>query len=314
MVRCLRLRYRSPITLTGVLVIERLDLRNFQRHRERSIEFERVTCLVGKTDSGKSTIVRALEWIATNRPQSDAFVHWDETQAAARLTFDEGRRIVRRRGRDRNSYSLDGQQYRAFGSEPPEPVTAALNIDPISFQGQFDAAFWFSLTPGQVARELNRMVNLELIDSATATATAELRKARTRAELAEERLTTARAAREQLAWVKQADERLAAVEAQENALTALDREINTLAAVTTKVRETRRRAAKRPPDSTQVDQALAKLKALDAEITGIREALVRVQEARENLCQAKRRAKAAAERLKAATGDRCPVCGSPMTL
>lgn len=95
-----------------------------------------------------------------------------------------------------------------------------LNLDSgLNFQRQHDAPFWFSLTPGEVARELNKVVNLELIDRTLANAASEVRRIKAVINVSKERLDKSRKEADRLAWVKEADEALKEVEAKEAELT-----------------------------------------------------------------------------------------------
>jgi hypothetical protein len=54
---------------------------------------------------------------------------------------------------------------KAFGSKTPPEVQAALQLSDINFQSQMDAPFWFALSPGELSKRLNEVVDLELIDA-----------------------------------------------------------------------------------------------------------------------------------------------------
>ena len=52
-----------------------------------------------------------------------------------------------------------------MGTDVPESVTEALNISPLSIQSQMDPPFLLSSSPGEVARALNEVADLEKIDT-----------------------------------------------------------------------------------------------------------------------------------------------------
>ena len=66
------------------------------------------------------------------------------------------------RGTGVNTYGVEGKTYEAFGNDVPPAVSKLLGLAEVNFQGQHDAAFWFGLSPGQLAKELNKIVDLEL--------------------------------------------------------------------------------------------------------------------------------------------------------
>jgi hypothetical protein len=48
----------------------------------------------------------------------------------------------------------------------PDNIATALNVNSLNFQSQHDAPFWFSLSSGELSRELNELVNLQAMDAA----------------------------------------------------------------------------------------------------------------------------------------------------
>lgn len=154
-------------------MIKSLELKNFQSHRDTFIAFhEGVNAVVGLSDSGKTAILRALYWVIFNRPDGDDFQsHWGgDTECC--LEVDGGVKITRRRTKSDNAYFLDipgqdRQEFRAFGRfQVPIEIQAVLNMNDINFQSQLDAPFLLSSSPGEVAQILNKVVNLDVIDSA----------------------------------------------------------------------------------------------------------------------------------------------------
>lgn len=146
-------------------MITKVILRNFQRHKHLEIDFERVTVLTGKTDSGKSAVVRALRWVLTNHPKGNKFVRNGAKKCSVTLHVD-GHVIKRVRGEKTNLYFLDGQKFASFKSEPPEPIQKLLMISPEAFQQQHDPVFWLSLSPSEVSRRLNEIADLHIMDVA----------------------------------------------------------------------------------------------------------------------------------------------------
>lgn len=153
-------------------MIKSIRLQNFEGHRDTLLEFDRgVNSIIGKTDNGKSSIIRAWKWVTQNRPLGDAFVsHWAKTDkkqieptiVTIQTDMDT---IVREKSSERNGYMLNGLQLEAVGTSVPEEIIATLNIDDINTQFQMDAPFLLSETEGEVARVLNRIVHLDSIDT-----------------------------------------------------------------------------------------------------------------------------------------------------
>ena len=149
--------------------IRSVTIENFQSHKHTQISFSHGTnVIVGVSDSGKSAVLRALNWVVTNRPLGDAFrSEWGgETRVAVETT--DGHVIERVRSASRNDYIVDGLVLTAFGTEVPQEVLRLLPLDEFSFQNQADPPFLLATSPGEAARLLNRAAALDEIDRALA--------------------------------------------------------------------------------------------------------------------------------------------------
>ena len=185
-------------------MLEKIQIRNFQAHSKLQVEFDsQCTTIIGPSDVGKSAIIRALRWVCTNKPDGQAFIKQGASGCSVQLFIDE-RKIVRSRGKGTNSYKLDGHELKAFGTNVPDTISQIVNLSPVNFQQQHDAPFWFSLSAGQVSRELNAIVDLGMIDDALAAAAKGLSSARSEAAVTEDRLEAAELRLKGLGWVKEA--------------------------------------------------------------------------------------------------------------
>ena len=55
-------------------MLKRLRIKNFQKHGKVDISFDpHVTCIVGDSDAGKSSLLRALHWFLTNPMEPISF-------------------------------------------------------------------------------------------------------------------------------------------------------------------------------------------------------------------------------------------------
>lgn len=204
-------------------MLERLDVRGFQAHRKFILEFDpQVTSIIGPTDEGKSTLLRALRWVCLNQlkvPAED-LVNWDSKEAKASLKVD-GHKIRRIRGKGKNLYELDGKTYKSFSSIVPEDISNILNVDNLNFQRQLDPHFWFNLTPGQLSKALNEIINLGSIDKVLDNIAREHRQAKARVASAEEELKATKEELDKLKWVPEFLENHDALELERTALQEL---------------------------------------------------------------------------------------------
>ena len=144
-------------------MLEQLQLRNFQTHERLDVDLSApIVVLVGNSDSGKSSILRALKWICTGQAPRSPITTWGKDETKARLKVD-GRTISRTKGKKRNIYKLDGKKFAAVGqSNVPFEIATLLNVGEQNFAGQHSSHYFLADTPGEVARQLNSIVNLGL--------------------------------------------------------------------------------------------------------------------------------------------------------
>jgi uncharacterized protein YfcZ (UPF0381/DUF406 family) len=148
-----------------------------------------------------------------NYLRGDAFITQGCDNASIIAHIDD-HVIKRSKGKKGNLYQLDrvDPPYEAFGVTVPDDIAQVLNLDEINFQGQLDAPFLFSLSSGDIARELNRVVALDLIDSSLANIASEVRRANDSVKTSQERLALAENKCQELGWVQQADQALQKLE------------------------------------------------------------------------------------------------------
>ena len=195
-------------------MIEEVDIRNFQAHGATHIEFDpKITTIVGASDLGKSAIFRALGWVALNNVPGDAHIKNGKKQAIVTLKAN-GHTIVRerQRGGASNTYTVDDKELKAFGTDTPPDVTKATRLAPINFQFQHDGPFWFGVSAGEVARQINAIVDLSIIDHTLMEVGQTVRKRKSTLEVCEDRFKQAKTKRDSLLWVTDVDGALVLIE------------------------------------------------------------------------------------------------------
>ncbi len=163
-------------------MIKEISISNFQSHKKTNIELSPgVNVFIGPSDSGKTTVVRAIKWVRANRPLGESFrSKWGgNTEVEIKVTDQEC--IVRREktGKD-NKYRLiypeETLEFKALGKDVPDEINKALNISDVNVMSQLDPLFLLSMSSGEVAQTLNRYVNLEQIDTTQTNIESQLRK------------------------------------------------------------------------------------------------------------------------------------------
>lgn len=207
-------------------MIESLKLTNFQRHESLSVGFESgVNVIVGPSDVGKSAIIRSLRWALLNSPRGGNFIRHGEKSVSVEVKIG-GSSLIRSRSGGENKYDLDGEKFSAFGSEVPADIARVLAIDSVNFQNQHDGPYWFDLSSSEVARRLNEVVDLQIVDKVSSSARSALNDSRTELRLRSSRLEENKKALDSLSWVDEAERDWVEIERKEKILLNLrDRRI-----------------------------------------------------------------------------------------
>ncbi len=151
-----------------------------QSHKNSLVEFSpKVNYIIGRSRQGKTAILRALVKVAQNRPVQgmERWVHRHNPKNVSQVEVvtTEGHCIIWE-GTSPQRYIVDGEELSGFGQGVPQPVTDALQLGELNIAGQHDRPFLLFDTPGEVARILNRVVKLDVIDRALANHAAIKRK------------------------------------------------------------------------------------------------------------------------------------------
>lgn len=117
-------------------MIKKLTLINFQIHKRLEIEFDKhFTVIIGGNNRGKSSIIRAINWVFYNSPVGDWMRRINEDNeletAKVKIVFNDGMIITREKGEKINKYIVDGDEYENFGYGVPEKVLEKLKIYPL---------------------------------------------------------------------------------------------------------------------------------------------------------------------------------------
>lgn len=149
-------------------MIRTIEINNFQSHSNTVLELSAgVNVIKGRSHSGKSSIVRALNWALLNNLSGDYFVSWfaskKETTSVG-IEFDDNSYIIRKRDSKVNGYELPNTDLAAIRTDLPDEVKAITQMGTINIQDQDEQYFMLKETPGKVAKELNSLVGLDIID------------------------------------------------------------------------------------------------------------------------------------------------------
>ena len=202
-------------------MFEKISINNFQSHKATRMELSpTVNTLQGNSDCGKSAVMRALGWLLFN-PAGDYFVSdWAKKGKTISAPCEvsvvaNGHTITRRRDKDFNGYTLDGQVFEATRNSVPPQILEALGLGEVNVQRQLDAPFLLSMSAGDVSRYINSLVNLTRIDKWTVSVNGRGRKLQQDADAAQAREEKARAEVESFAYLERLEELSAEITALE---------------------------------------------------------------------------------------------------
>jgi len=151
-----------------LMPLEQINIQNFQSHKNTELNLNSgINAITGSSDVGKSSITRAIYWVLTNRPTGTAFQsYWaDKEGTTVELKFDVTS-VKRIRSKTKNSYELGKTKFDVVKTDVPEEVLQFLNLSDVNIQNQHDKYFLLQDSAGEVAKKLNSVANLEIIDFA----------------------------------------------------------------------------------------------------------------------------------------------------
>ena len=147
-------------------MLKSLRFENFQIWKELYLEFiPGINAIIGPSDRGKSSILRGLYWLAMNAPSGDTFIRHGAKHCLVEGKFNE-HTIQRFRSNKENKYIIDGTVFSTVGTGVPREVKEIMGLTDTNFQMQDDPFFLIGLpNAGEVAKKLNQVVGLNLIDT-----------------------------------------------------------------------------------------------------------------------------------------------------
>lgn len=148
-----------------------LTLQNFQAWGEASVCVKGLTVIVGPSNRGKSSFVRALRGILRN-DVSERRIRKGTKSVTVSLVSHGRPALEVKRTKAETTYTVGDETYTKLGGKVPPPVEA-MNVgsvrvgdyalDPI-FAGQFDGQFLLSAPPAEVTAVLNAFASTDRLD------------------------------------------------------------------------------------------------------------------------------------------------------
>jgi exonuclease SbcC len=165
------------------MYLKSLLIQGFQSHEDSFLEFVKgVNIITGSSNSGKTAILRDLNWIFNDRPLGNSFINNNSSRVNNELVLvdDDGKYhlIVKTKDKKKinvyqvwkdipNGGSVAGtpdMEFTAFRGDPPLEIRRLLNMGEVNIQEQLSPYFLVLDSPGQVAQYIRTVAGLEDID------------------------------------------------------------------------------------------------------------------------------------------------------
>lgn len=161
-------------------MFKKINIKNIGPHEDLELNLHPgINGIIGLSQSGKTEILRALYLLAFNRPINFYRNHHSkfarEDNSIVSVITDEDIRIKLKKTSKQSNYFLaypdgrkGGESTLRFGKLKgiiPDEIKNALNISEINIQRQRDSAFMVDSTPGDIAKTINKITNIDKIDN-----------------------------------------------------------------------------------------------------------------------------------------------------
>ncbi len=162
--------------------IKKLIIQNFQSHKYSELDFgQDLNVIVGPSDSGKTSIIRALKWVLYNEPSGDFFIREGESEVSVTIKLSDNTLLKRYRTRSKNGYQLitaDGIEtiFEGIGTSVPQEIIDITGISKMLLDGdhsnainlgeQLEGPFLLSEKTSTRANAIGRLVGVDIIDEA----------------------------------------------------------------------------------------------------------------------------------------------------
>lgn len=227
--------------------IDKIELKNFQSHKETIIELSPyVNVITGPTDSGKSSIWRALRKVFKDLPKGSFFVRRGTKECNITIYLDNGNIIERgvevSKGKTiKNFYKInDDQEFINYGKSIPLEVRQASEMSTIdfselpvdlNFQDQYEPPLLLKDTPSVRAKVIGKIIGTDLLDRAFQSAKLDQRRKSTTYSDLDTTLKELKESLIQFQGLDEVGERVVKVKEKINFLEELEEEHNRLSSL-----------------------------------------------------------------------------------
>ncbi len=147
------------------MAINKTIIKNFQYHKNSVLDFvDGLNVIYGDNGQGKSCILRAINWACKNYPSGFSFKKRNTDKITSVSLNVDNNDVIRERNKKINQYRFKEQTFKALRSDIPEEITTYLNLSDYFYQAQHNAYFLFQDSDSEVAKKINKVTGLNIID------------------------------------------------------------------------------------------------------------------------------------------------------
>lgn len=166
--------------------VKSIDIENFQSHENTHIDFDTgLNVIVGESNNGKTSILRAMDWVVDNQPLGTDFIMTGKKYCKVRITYDNDTFIERYRTLKDTGYYRVGtiqngqetyQEYKGFTNNVPVEVMNVHQMPKISITkniethlnklSQLERPFLITENTNEKAAAIGRITGTNIIDVA----------------------------------------------------------------------------------------------------------------------------------------------------
>lgn len=171
-----------------------VDIENFQSHENTHIDFNAgLNVIVGESNNGKTSILRAMDWVVDNQPLGTDFIMTGKNYCKVRITYDNDTFIERYRTLKDTGYYRVGviqngqetyQEYKGFTNNVPVEVMNIHQMPKISItksiethlnkMSQLERPFLITDNTNEKAAAIGKITGTDIIDTAIKNASSDI--------------------------------------------------------------------------------------------------------------------------------------------
>jgi DNA repair exonuclease SbcCD ATPase subunit len=199
----------------------------------------------------------------------------------------------------------------------PEEIANILNLCDDNFQGQKEGQYGFSLTPGQLSKKLNDIVNLSAIDRTLANAAKAVRKGKSKVEHTQERVAAAKKVKKSLAWVPGMVKELKGITKLNDQKQRLEYEVELLERLIAEATKLEKRRLQFDyvgfkKEVKEIDAMIKKVSKYTKDIEKLESLIAQCTNLGERQCLARKKLTRIENQLHRKMKGRCPLCGKDL--